>query len=134
MTPKEKLEALIQGKRADLLRAEERVELVHMELRTLEQTMRDLFGSTEPRKGGGRPTNAAWKEEQEKLLKALDAGPEAGATTRELGLALYGKFDETIRARINQRLLRGVEKGTIERVSEGHFRIRRNGISVVTDS
>lgn len=133
MTPREKLQKKIDDKRIEIDRAEVRVEVLAGELRILQQTMTDLFGVSERRATGrgGRPTDAAYQAEQEKLLKVLDAAPDEGLTTRQICEGLDLKFDETVRSRINQRLQRGVEKGALERVSEGRFRIKRASLSSV---
>jgi hypothetical protein len=127
MTPKEKLQKKIEDKRLELARAEGRVEELSAEVRIYEATMKDLFGAEPDRRKAGRPTDAEIAQEQEKLLRTLDAAPNEGMSIRQIANKLYGdEFDETIRTRISQRLARGVEKGTVERPSKGRFRIKRN--------
>lgn len=133
MTPKEKLQKKIQDKRNEVFRLQDQVEIATTELATLGRVMDELFGGeavAEKRKGG-RPSDAVWKAEQEKLLKVLDR--DDPLTVRDIARKLYGdEWNETIRGRITQRITRCIEKGTVERVAPGRFRVKRGPSLVAT--
>lgn len=133
MNPQEKLQKKISDKRVELDRAEMRVEALANELRMLEQLDREMFG--ERKNTGGRPPDALLKAEQEKMFAALEEATAEGMAVREIAEKMYdGKFDETIRTRIHQRLERAIEKGTVYRPSQGRYAIKRGPVSVPSES
>lgn len=125
--PANPLDGLLAAKRKDVADAEQALAKLKIELATLEQA----HAAAEPRgrraartKGRkGRPLSENWK----RVLRAISSAKESGAKLDDIEKMCAAEGIKINRATMRGQLANYVNRGLVERVHEGFFRLTIEG-------